>query len=50
MTEVKKNAPDAEEKANPPAAEPLAQCTLSSTPEHVRADDMGEPCDDGRAG
>ncbi|MBI5064172.1 MAG: hypothetical protein HZB87_12105 [Desulfatitalea sp.] len=50
MTEVKKNVPTAEEKAPQAAAEPLAQCTLSNTPEHVRADDMGEPCDDGRAG
>lgn len=29
---------------------PLSQCTLSSTSEHSRLDDMGEPCDDGRAG
>ena len=47
MTEDKMKAP--EEKA-PPAAEPLTVCTLSNTPEHVRADDMGEPCDDGRSG
>jgi hypothetical protein len=31
-------------------AAPLTQCTLASTPEHSRFDDMGEPCDDGRAG
>lgn len=31
-------------------AEPLKQCTLSGTAEHSRYDDMGEPCDDGRAG
>lgn len=31
-------------------AEPLEQCTLSGTAEHSRMDDMGEPCDDGRAG
>lgn len=31
-------------------AEPLKQCTLSGTAEHSRMDDMGEPCDDGRAG
>lgn len=30
--------------------EPMAQCTSSSTAEHSRMDDMGEPCDDGRAG
>ena len=30
--------------------EPMEQCTLSSTAEHSRMDDMGEPCDDGRAG
>jgi hypothetical protein len=30
--------------------EPLGQCTLSNTSEHSRLDDMGEPCDDGRAG
>ena len=32
------------------AAEPLEQCTLTGTAEHSRMDDMGEPCDDGRAG
>ncbi|MDA8137178.1 MAG: hypothetical protein M0036_00885 [Desulfobacteraceae bacterium] len=33
------------------APEPLKQCTLSGTAEHSRfEDDMGEPCDDGRAG
>lgn len=32
------------------AAQPMDQCTLSSTPEHSRFDDTGEPCDDGRAG
>jgi hypothetical protein len=47
MTEEKKQ--NKKEKA-PPTAEPLQVCTLSNTPEHVRADDMGEPCDDGRAG
>lgn len=31
-------------------AEPLKQCTTSGTAEHSRFDDMGEPCDDGRAG
>ncbi len=25
-------------------------CTISSTAEHSRADDQGEPCDDGRSG
>ncbi|MBI5551231.1 MAG: hypothetical protein HY911_06950 [Desulfobacterales bacterium] len=50
MTEVKKKVNKAEEKTPPKAAEPLDQCTLSSTPEHVRADDLDEPCDDGRAG
>ena len=30
--------------------DPMAQCTLASTPEHARLDDPGEPCDDGRAG
>jgi hypothetical protein len=47
-------APD---EANPPqcceqpmVAEPLDQCTLTSTPEHSRLDDPGDPCDDGRAG
>lgn len=47
MTEEKRKA--REDKA-PTAAEPLEVCTLSNTPEHVRAEDMGEPCDDGRAG
>ena len=50
MTEAKKKVKKAEEKSPPKASEPLDQCILSSTPEHVRADDMGEPCDDGRAG
>ncbi len=31
-------------------AEPLPVCETSTTAEHSRADDMGEPCDDGRAG
>lgn len=31
-------------------AEPLPVCNLSETAEHSRMDDMGEPCDDGRAG
>ncbi len=47
MTEEKKKT---QEEKPAPAAEPLEVCTLSSTPEHVRAEDMGEPCDDGRAG
>ena len=50
MAEVKKKVKKAEEKSPPKASEPLAQCTLSSTAEHDRADDMDEPCDDGRAG
>ena len=29
-------------------AEPLPFCDMSSTAEHARADDFGEPCDDGR--
>jgi DNA-directed RNA polymerase subunit RPC12/RpoP len=29
-------------------AEPLPFCEMSSTAEHARADDFGEPCDDGR--
>ena len=28
----------------------LPACELSSTPEHSRFDDLGEPCDDGRSG
>lgn len=31
-------------------AEPLPVCDMSSTAEHARADDFGEPCDDGRGG
>lgn len=31
-------------------AEPLDQCTLSSTAEHSRFDDTQGPCDDGRSG
>ena len=31
-------------------AEPLPVCKASPTAEHSRIDDMGEPCDDGRAG
>lgn len=30
--------------------EDLPACELSSTAEHARLDDFGEPCDDGRAG
>ncbi len=31
-------------------AEPLPVCETSATAEHSRLDDLGEPCDDGRAG
>ena len=30
--------------------EPLQACQTSTTAEHSRFDDLGEPCDDGRAG
>lgn len=30
--------------------EPLPVCELSETAEHSRMEDLGEPCDDGRAG
>lgn len=30
--------------------EPLQACQASTTAEHSRLDDLGEPCDDGRAG
>lgn len=30
--------------------EDLPACELSSTAEHARMDNFGEPCDDGRAG
>lgn len=29
---------------------PLPVCSLSETAEHSRMEEMGEPCDDGRAG
>ena len=29
---------------------PLPFCTTSTTAEHTRGDDFGEPCDDGRTG
>jgi hypothetical protein len=32
------------------AAEALPVCETSTTAEHSRLDDLGEPCDDGRAG
>ena len=32
------------------AAEPLDVCQTSTTAEHSRFDDLGEPCDDGRSG
>jgi len=32
------------------AVEPLDVCQTSTTAEHSRFDDLGEPCDDGRAG
>ena len=31
-------------------AAPLDACQTSTTAEHSRLDDLGEPCDDGRAG
>lgn len=31
-------------------AEELPVCTTSTTAEHSRMDQIGEPCDDGRAG
>ena len=31
-------------------AKALPVCSLSETAEHSRTDDLGEPCDDGRAG
>jgi thiol peroxidase len=34
----------------PDTAEPLDACVQTATPEHARADDFGEPCDDGRSG
>lgn len=34
----------------PMQAEKLDVCRASSTAEHSRLDDSGEPCDDGRAG
>lgn len=37
-------------KTTPDAGEPLDACVQSSTPEHARADDFDEPCDDGRSG
>lgn len=30
--------------------EDLPACEISTTAEHARIDDFGEPCDDGRAG
>lgn len=30
--------------------EKLPACGISTTAEHTRMDDMGEPCDDGRGG
>ena len=32
------------------SGEALDSCVQTSTPEHARADDFGEPCDDGRSG
>ena len=34
----------------PMQAEGLDACQTSSTAEHSRFDDLGEPCDDGRSG
>ena len=51
---VEKSGPD---ETNPECCDqPMAKtealpvCNLSETAEHSRADDLGEPCDDGRAG
>lgn len=43
-------APDCCGKPMNEVKEQLDQCTASSTAEHSRFDDMGEPCDDGRSG
>jgi len=37
-------------KNTPDAGEALDACVQTSTPEHARADDFDEPCDDGRSG
>ena len=37
-------------KNTPDTGEALDTCVQTSTPEHARADDIDEPCDDGRAG
>ena len=37
-------------KNKPDTGEPLDACVQTSTAEHARADDISEPCDDGRSG
>jgi hypothetical protein len=50
--EVEESDADAPECCRKPMtkAGPLPVCETSPTAEHSRMDDMGEPCDDGRAG
>ena len=54
-----KKAPATADSAQPPPeccglpmvwGEKLPACGISTTAEHSRMDDMGEPCDDGRGG
>lgn len=47
---AEEQAPECCGQAMIAVAEPLGQCTLSSTAEHSRLDDTDEPCDDGRSG
>jgi hypothetical protein len=52
QTEIQagEQVPDCCGKPMTEIAEPIDQCTVTSTAEHSRFDDMGDPCDDGRAG
>ena len=39
-----------EKQVNNQIEEKLPPCTVAPSAEHARADDTGEPCDDGRSG
>jgi hypothetical protein len=49
--EIEKEGADAPDCCDQPMEkEEMPFCTVSTTAEHSRMDDLGEPCDDGRSG
>ena len=49
MTEEKEKKQEAEKKKKEEQEWPLPYCTTAPAPEHFRADNEDEPCDDARA-